>query len=180
MARSKPPSDATQLGSGLPKHPIWRHMPAVLLTVPCGLVFYEAATTLTEQGYASGTPISNAALYPRLLAGVLLALLALQVVSDVRSGPEAAGAEPAAAPDRPGQMAYAALGMVAYVLLLPVLGFLLATPVFVLALLLTLGDRNPVTLAALPLGVTLGCLAVFQGLFNVNLPRGLLGIAVNL
>ncbi len=180
MTRSKPQPDAMQLGSGLPTHPMWRHMPAVFLTVPCGLVFYEAATTLTEQGYASGTPISNAALYPRLLAGLLLALLALQVVSDVRSGPEAAGSEPAAAPDRPGQLLFAALGMVAYVLLLPVLGFLLATPIFVLAMLLALGDRDPVTLSALPLGLTLGCLAVFQGLFSVNLPRGLLGIAVNL
>lgn len=180
MARSKPQLDPGQPEAGAPKHPQRPHMPAVLLAVLCGLVFYEAATTLTEQGYASGTPISNAALYPRLLAGLLLVLLAMQVVSDLRSDREKAPGEPAAAPDRSGQTIYAALGMVAYVALLPVLGFLLATTVFVLALLLVLGDRKPVTLIALSLGITLGCLAVFQGLFNVNLPRGLLGIAVNL
>src|SRR6056297_543358 len=76
-----------------------QHLPALFLAVLCGLVFFEAATTLTEQGYASGTPISNAALYPRLLAGLLLVLLAMQVVSDLRSGREKAAGEPAAAPD---------------------------------------------------------------------------------
>lgn len=158
---------------------VWRHLPALVLAAVCGLVFYEAATTLTEQGYASGTPISNAALYPRLLAGLLLVLLAAQVVSDIRARGQAAGNEPAAAPDRAGQTVSAALSMIAYVALLPVLGFLLATPLFVLALLLMLGDRNPVTLAGVTVAITAGCLGVFQGLFNVNLPRGLFGIAVN-
>lgn len=158
---------------------ISQHFPAILLAVVCGLVFYEAATTLTEQGYASGTPISNAALYPRLLAGLLLFLLTLQVVSDVRiKGPSVSGEDPAA-PGQARQTGFVALGIVIYIALLPVLGFVMATPAFIILLMLVLGDRNLTTLIGVPLGITLGCLVVFQGLFNVNLPRGLFEIALN-
>ncbi|MFZ7090773.1 tripartite tricarboxylate transporter TctB family protein [Primorskyibacter sp. 2E233] len=174
-----PQSDPQLETDGESQPTVWCHLPAIFLAALCGLIFYEAATTLTEQGYASGTPISNAALYPRLLAGLLLVLLVAQVVSDVRARGPSAGGEPAATPDKVGQTGLAALGMFAYVALLPVLGFLLATPLFVLALLLMLGDRNPVTLAGVTLAITAGCLLVFQGLFNVNLPRGLFGIALN-
>lgn len=180
MSRPDPSPAPAHKGSDLPNAAIWRHVPALFLAALAGLVFYEAATTLTEQGYASGSPISNAALYPRLLAGLLLALVAVQVVADLRRGAPPAGSEPAATPDRAGQTSYVALGMVAYVALMPVLGFLLATPLFVLALMLVLGDRAPATLIGVPIGITAGCLLVFQGLFNVNLPRGLLGVALNL
>jgi hypothetical protein len=158
---------------------VWRHFPAILLGALGGLVLHEAATSLAEQGHASGTPISNAALYPRLLAGLLLGLVALQSVRDLRAAGPVASGEAAPAPGHAGRSLAVALGMVAYVAVLPVLGFLLATPVFVLALMLLLGDRAPATLAALPLAITAGCFAVFQGLFNVNLPRGLFGIALN-
>ena len=157
----------------------WRHFPAILLCTTAGLVLYEAATSLAEQGYASGTPISNAALYPRLLAALLLGLVALQVVSDLRGTGPVADGEAAAAPGQATRTVAVALGMVAYVALLPALGFLIATPILVLALMLLLGDRRPATLVALPPAITAGCLAVFQGLFNVNLPRGLFGIALN-
>jgi len=156
-----------------------QHLPALFLAVLCGLVFFETATTLTEQGYASGTPISNAALYPRLLAGLLLFLLSLQVLSDVRAKGPSVTAEAPSAPGQARQTAYVALGIIAYIALLPALGFLVATPIFVMALMLMLGDRNLTTLIGVPLGITVGCMAVFQGLFNVNLPRGVLGIALN-
>lgn len=158
---------------------ISQHFPAIFLAILCGVVFYEAATTLAEQGYASGTPISNAALYPRLLAGLLLSLLALQVASDIWATKPFASDEAPAAPGQIRQTGFVAVAIIIYIVLLPVFGFLLATPLFVLTLLLLLGDRNRATLIAVPLGVTLGCLLVFQGLFNVNLPRGLLGLALN-
>lgn len=180
MSRPEPrPDPATPPDPGRARH-VSRHIPAILLALLCGLVFYEAATTLAEQGYASGTPISNAALYPRLLAGLLLGLLALQVVSDVRSDGPPAFAEGPPALGQGRQTAFAAVAIITYVALLPVLGFLLATPLFVLGLMLMLGDRNRATLVGVPLGITVGCMVVFQGLFNVNLPRGLFGIALNL
>ena len=40
-----------------------------------GIVFQQIATSMTEQGIASGTPYDNAAAYPRavaILAGALL------------------------------------------------------------------------------------------------------------
>ena len=178
MSRSKPqPDPETQTRpNGAPAS---RHLPAVFLATICGLVLFEAATTLTEQGYASGTPISNAALYPRLLAGLLLFLLAMQVVADLRATGPTAHAEAQASLGGTGLVAFTGLAIVAYVVLLPVLGFIVATPVLVLGLLLLLGDRRPATLVAVPLAMTAGCMAVFQGLFNVNLPRGLFGIGLN-
>lgn len=155
------------------------HLPVVLLALVCGLVFYEAATTLTEQGFASGTPISNAALYPRLLAGLLLFLLSLQLITDLRGK---AGAAPSDAPATHGtstQTVLSGMAIVAYVVLLPVLGFILATPILVLGILVLLGDRQVATLIGVPIAMTAGCMLVFQGLFNVNLPRGLFGIALN-
>jgi putative tricarboxylic transport membrane protein len=158
---------------------ITRHLPALFLAAVCVLVLHEAATTLAEQGYASGTPISNAALYPRLLAGLLLFLLVVQVVADCRApGPFIAErVQP-----RSGKIPLTALtgiAIVAYVALLPILGFILSTPLFVLGLLIMFGDRQSVTLLAVPLLITAGCMAVFQGLFNVNLPRGMFGVALN-
>lgn len=178
MSRSEPQPDQETQTATMGSATI-RHLPAVFMAALCGLVFYEAATTLTEQGFASGTPISNAALYPRLLAGLLLFLLALQIISDLRTSGPTASAEGAAAPGGVRLTIITALAIVAYVVLLPVLGFILATPVLVLGLLLLLGDRQPATLIAVPLAITAGCMGVFQGLFNVNLPRGLLGIALN-
>ncbi|KJZ21746.1 hypothetical protein TW79_21290 [Tritonibacter mobilis] len=156
-----------------------RHLPAVLMATLCGLIFYEAATSLAEQGYASGTPISNAALYPRLLAGLLLVLLAFQIIADVRATDPNAGVEDAASAGSTRQTAITGISIVACVMLLPIFGFILVTPVLVLGLLLLFGDRQPATLIAVPLAIPAGCLLVFQGLFNVNLPRGLFGIALN-
>jgi len=155
------------------------HLPVILLALVCGLVFYEAATTLTEQGYASGTPISNAALYPRLLAGLLLFLLSLQLINDLRGKAGAAQSDGPAADGTSAQTVLVGLAIVAYVVLLPIVGFILATPILVLGMLALLGDRQIATLIGVPIVITVGCMLVFQGLFNVNLPRGLFGIALN-
>ena len=178
-----PPQSA---GSNLTKTAVdtrWRRVsrqfPATFFALLCGVVLYEAATTLTEQGHASGSAISNAALYPRLLSGLLLFLAFFQVISDVRMSGPVPGAEEPAGPGQDRLTVFAALTLVAYIILLPILGFLLTTPLFVLAFLLLLGDRNWTTLSFVPIATTAGCFVVFQVLFNVNLPRGLFGFALN-
>ena len=178
MSRSELPPEGQSPDESSGK--LFRLLPVAFFAAVCGLVFYEAATTLTEQGYASGTPISNAALYPRLLSGLLLGLLVLQVVAEFRGGNSARPEEGAPAPGHVRLMALTALAITAYVASLPILGFLLATPILVLVLLILLGDRQPLTLIGVPTAITLGCLLVFQGIFNVNLPRGIFGIALNL
>lgn len=155
-------------------------VPAVFFTILCVVVFYETAVTMANQGHASGTPISNAAFYPRMLALVLIALVGVQVLADIRSRGPAIRHQARSQGQHKVQIALVAAGLVAYTLLLPVLGFLLATPPFILVLLIVLGDRTIPALVGLPIGLTLGCLGVFQGLFNVNLPRGLFGIALNI
>ncbi|WP_368346307.1 tripartite tricarboxylate transporter TctB family protein [Pelagovum sp. HNIBRBA483] len=160
-------------------HLVSRHFPVILFAILSGVVLYEAATTLTEQGHASGSAIRNAALYPRLLAGLLLFLVFLQVISDFRLSGPVPGAEEPAEPGQDRLTVFAALTLVAYIILLPIMGFLLTTPVFVLAFLLLLGDRNWRTLSFVPMATTAGCFVVFQMMFNVNLPRGLFGLALN-
>lgn len=157
-----------------------KFLPILFLAAVCTLVLFEAATTMAERGQASGTPIQNAALYPRLLAVLLLILVVAQAFADLRQGVAGGSDARATTPRRLVQMSVVMLALVSYLALLPILGFLLATPVFVLALLLGLGEREPVVLIALSLAVPAGCLLVFQVLLNVNLPRGVFGIALNL
>lgn len=179
MTSPRPDADPGAPEQGVHDRRLSRHFPTLFIAILCGVVLYEAATTLTEKGYASGTPISNAALYPRLLAGLLLFLLALQVVTDIRSKAPLTSSESPAGPGHGRQTAPAALAIIAYIVILPIMGFLLATPLFVLTFLLLLGDRHAATLVLVPLATTVGCVVVFQVLFNVNLPRGQFGFAVN-
>ena len=57
------------------KHAEW--LAALFFSVVIAIVFYEIATSMTEQGIASGGPYDNAAAYPRAVAIVIGALLAL-------------------------------------------------------------------------------------------------------
>lgn len=154
-------------------------LPIALMAAICGLVFYEAATSLLEQGNASGSPIQNAALYPKLLAFLMLALVVLQLVAELRDQTQHSSEMPPATGHQKSQILLTVLTLVLYMTALSTLGFILASTAFVFALLLIFGDRNPLTLVAVPPAVSAGCLLIFQVLFNVNLPRGVLGIAVN-
>lgn len=156
-----------------------RLFPVAALAAICGLALHETATSLVEQGNASGSPIQNAALYPKLLAYLLIALLLAQAISDLRATRARDTGMPAASVRQRNQIIAAAVAIVLYLAALPIAGFVLATPLFVFALLFVLGDRSLITLIGLPVAVSAGCLVAFQGVFNVNLPRGVFGIAVN-
>lgn len=170
--------DQDNQGTGNGRH-YSRLLPVLFIAAICALVLYEAATSLVEQGNASGSPIQNAALYPKLLAILLFGMLGIQMVSDLKAVSPPQSDVPNASGRQNGQILFTAIAVLFYMIALPSLGFILATPVFVLALLLVFGDRNPVTLVTVPPAVSVGCLIVFQGFFNVNVPRGILGIAVN-
>ena len=59
---------------------------ALFFAVIIALVFQQIATSMTEQGIASGGPYDNAASYPRAIAIIIGVLIALQLVSERITG----------------------------------------------------------------------------------------------
>jgi putative tricarboxylic transport membrane protein len=160
---------------------ILRLLPALFFLSIIVLVYYLCATSLTEQGYASGTPITNAALYPRLLVTVLLALTIVQIIKETRNtGTEHSDDLGVLTRERLIQVLQCTCLGVAYLTLLPVIGYLALTPVFVALMLVSLGVRHFINVVIFSMLLTLGCSLMFQGVFNVNLPRGVFGFALNI
>ena len=143
-------------------------------------IFYLSATSLAEQGAASGTPIKNAALYPRLIAGLLLILAVPQLALELLPRGDTDSFGSSRTKTRPlGQILGAVIAFVAYLLLLPIIGHHTATPLLVAVMLLLFGLRRPTHIIAYSVALSLGCALLFEGIFSVNLPRGLFGLAVS-
>ncbi len=103
---------------------------------------------------------------PRLWIAILLPLAAWQVRSCLRSAD-------APAPDlQTGRMLGAVGLFVAYLLLIPLLGYLLTSLLYMPALIWYLGYRRLVVIASLTAAWLLFSEFVFQRLLHVDLPRG--------
>lgn len=109
--------------------------------------------------------------FPRLLA-FALALSGLGLIR--RSVTGRSDAEPLA-PVRIGQFVLTVAITLAYAILLPTLGYLIATVLYVGALIWLLGYRNIVGLAATSAGVTAVLYLVFARALHVLVPMGPLG-----
>jgi len=105
------------------------------------LVFQQIATSMAEQGIASGGPYDNAASYPRNVAILMLALLAIQLVRDLLL---ARGEEPAEAATHAGLRR--AVGLLAvfavYLVCLNWFGYHLSTAPMAAAVMFLCGARN--------------------------------------
>ena len=139
------------------------------------VIFRQSATSLAEQGVASGGPMQNAALFPRMVAWLLLGLAVLNLARLLTGRVR----EPSPVDPTGGtRLALVATGLfVAYLLIMPTLGYHLATPVLMAALLALFG-LGPVAAIAGGCAMSLGVAAVFQGLLNVVLPVGLFEITI--
>ncbi len=112
-------------------------------------------------------PIGPAGI-PRLWLWLLLPLVAVQGVACLRQPPAAAE------PLHTGRSWIAIAMFLSYVLLLPVLGYLLASAIYLPLLILFLGYRKPLVIGALTLAWLAFSELVFQRLLHVDLPRGVL------
>ncbi|MBN9887044.1 tripartite tricarboxylate transporter TctB family protein [Salipiger abyssi] len=134
------------------------------------LIFWQNATSLTEQSVASGGPMSNAAAYPAIIAWILLGLTAVNALRIV------AGRISQHSPLDPTpttRLAMIATALfVAYLLCLGWLGYYIATPVLLTLLFAMLG-LGPIASLAGAIAATLIVAAVFEGLLNVVLPLGI-------
>ncbi len=110
---------------------------------------------------------------PRLLA-ILLAVASTILV--VRSWWARPGVEesPPPAGDAPQRLVWTLAITVAYLLLLPHVGYLLLTPIYLGAFACLLGYRAWKPLAGTAIGVTVALYVIFAALLRVRLPRGLL------
>lgn len=142
-------------------------------------VYQQIYGPLTAAGYAEGDAVNNAALFPRLVANMILGLCGLQFLQLLRRRVLLSPEFRHGAKD--GTLWRCAAGtavLLAYLLALPVVGFYPATAVFLLALFLLLKSR-PVWIAALvAVLMTLAVGYVFEELLRVVLPHGRFGLSL--
>ncbi|MDR7522702.1 MAG: tripartite tricarboxylate transporter TctB family protein [Armatimonadota bacterium] len=132
------------------------------------ILYYQQTFAITV-GFASDR--LGPAFFPRLLA---LALGSCAVALSWRS--IRGRSDPGPLPPVQARLFLATLGLtVAYALLLPSLGYLLATPLYVVAVVGVLGYRHPGGLAAAAVGITGVLYLVFVRALKVLVPMGPLG-----
>ncbi|MGR3804108.1 tripartite tricarboxylate transporter TctB family protein [Marinibacterium profundimaris] len=166
----------------------WLVLAAFLAVV--ALVFQQIATSLTAQGAASGDPLSNSAMFPRLVAWVMLGLSALIAVMMLigrmpRPGEiHAVDTTPDIPPEpealRKGMLIGMIGAVVLYLLLLQPLGFQLATLALMTGLFALFGVRPWWRAVVAGAGITLLVSFVFEGILKVVLPTGVFGISLPL
>lgn len=145
---------------------------ATLLAVALVWIVLVYTRVETGEGAAAGSRT-----FP-LIFGVFLAFLALIVLAGSFLGSAEEEEEPDAEPVAPneGTSLVVTIGvLVAYAFLLQPLGFILSTVLVVAGLMIfLLRIRSPLLIAALSLGLAVGCYLVFGKLLGTYLPAGTL------
>nr|WP_321442529.1 tripartite tricarboxylate transporter TctB family protein [uncultured Cohaesibacter sp.] len=169
----------------------WGHW-IVLVTMfgVVGMVFQQIATSLTEQGVASGDALFNAALFPRYVAlvmaglGVIIALqmLIAGVPEDEEEEEEETQGEMLAVPEPKRRLRIQEIIIFALVLLyllaLEPLGFHL-TSVLVIGAMFYVLDARPWCWAFLAsTALTLISSFIFEGLLKIVLPLGYFSFSI--
>jgi putative tricarboxylic transport membrane protein len=134
-------------------------------------VAYWRLSDAIEVGFASD--LLGPRFFPRALA-VLLGIAGALLVARTLLPRHVPAPVDAPAGERLDRL-WAALAMTAaYIWLLPRVGFLPLTPVYLALFTLLLGYRRPLPLVATAVGVTVSLYVVFAEMLNVRLPAGLL------
>jgi hypothetical protein len=135
--------------------------------------FYGYSFEFSAQ--SAGTFLWGPAFWPRLFAGVICFAAVMQFYEALRGTP-AKGLMPEhedeAGPTNWVRVAGIFAVPLIYVFALPRIGFFVATPIFLVAELVMLGERNPRRIAGVTFGVFLAICLVFTTLFYVGLPVG--------
>jgi hypothetical protein len=128
--------------------------------------------------FGTGTVLQGSqmgpAFWPRLLLGALLLLSVVVSVGTIRKiAREKAWGESLLTMDRGKVRFFAAIGLgVAYLILLPVLGFIAITPVFMIAFMLLLGEKSKGWIIGVSIAMTAIIVVLFTKAMYVPLPRG--------
>ena len=114
-----------------------------------------------------------------LLVSIVLSLLML--IASIKKSKTAAGqGEQAAAPEAKAEkkrarvtVALSVVCFLAYIIAMPLIGFVLATFLYILAFALALGERRRWVLAVSPVLVTAVILGVFAKFISIPFPKGM-------
>ncbi len=142
------------------------------------LVFQQIATSMAEQGIASGGPYDNAASYPRGITILMLVLLAVQLVRDLFLKKEED------APEVPTEESglRRAIGLIVvfalYLFCLDWFGYYLSTAPLAAAVMWLCGARKITTIVVSALGMAFTLALVFEKILNVVLPGGMFGVHI--
>ena len=143
---------------------------AAFFAIIVALVFQQVATSMTEQGIASGGPYDNAAAYPRAIAIIIAGLVLVQLLVDRFTGAHRPEELPADALRRgAGLLIVFAL----YLGVLSWLGYHLTTTPMVFAIMWICGGRNIVRLLVAALLMSFAFAFTFEKFLNVVLPGGI-------
>jgi putative tricarboxylic transport membrane protein len=151
-----------------------RNIVAAAALIVCGLVYGYLAWGLPERSLPN-TP--GPSFFPLVVMAILLvlsvALLVQALAADDGAAAPAVDDAPALTVDR--RLALAALAaFLAYIALLPIFGFILATLPFFAILMIIFGERRPLLVLAGTVAITLILYGLFRHGFGIFLPRGLL------
>ncbi len=140
------------------------------------LVFQQIATSMTEQGIASGSPYDNAAAYPKAVAILIALLLVVQAGILLLRGVPEDGEAPVAENARRASVFI--LIFAGYLLGLSYAGYHIATVLMIAALMLAGGMRKPLPLLLFPLGLSLAVSYFFEAHLKIVLPGGAFGLVI--
>lgn len=130
----------------------------VLMVLSCGLVVSTFGLNYADLGGAFSPMF-----FPRIVLVILAGLAALNVYLDMR-----AGAKPKPIELKPALII--SVAFVAYVLLLVPLGYFFSSVMMGLVVLLALGIRSPLMLAAVPILSAGTLIALFNHVLKMPLP----------
>jgi hypothetical protein len=154
------------------KHAEW--LVVLFFSVLIAIVFYEIATSMTEQGIASGGPYDNAAAYPRAVAIVVGVLLVLVLIM----GREPVGEGDAIAIRDLRRPALLLLIFAAYLFALGTLGYHLATTPMLAAVMILGGARSPLEIIGVSVVVAFGLAWFFEAFLKIVLPGGIFSLNI--
>jgi hypothetical protein len=120
--------------------------------------------------------------WPTLILSLLLlcsiALLIINVIAyrkekkPVSSAPDISAEELKEKREGRKRVAFSAAVMLVYILVMPLIGFILSTPFFVAAFIYALGEKRKKVLLLAPPLITLGIVLLFGTFIGIRFPRG--------
>jgi hypothetical protein len=140
-------------------------------------VIYDTYTDFAREGFASGNAEMNSAKYPRVLAGGLILLSILEIITTVRKM-RVAKAEVEESSSIVNKKKHFGLALstvavfLAYITLVDVFGYFLTTPVMMFLMFLILGVRRIWEAAAFSLVTTVVLYILFAIGLELILPYG--------
>lgn len=115
------------------------------------------------------------AFWPRLLLVLLMVFsvgVAVGVFRKVKKG--LLPAATALTLDRGKIQLFAAIGLIVlYIILMKIIGFLVLTPIVMIAFMYLLGEKSKVWIFSVPFALTIGIVLMFTRVMYVPLPRGI-------